>query len=366
MIAFFVFLTILYGGMLFYLYSGLHQMKETDMVIQPEKQNFSILIPFRNEAENLPTLLKSLSQLNYNTRHFEILCIDDHSNDTSVQLIEEFKQLHPHLPLRLLQSTIPSKKAALTQGISKSQFNWIVTTDADCTVPPNWLECYNSCIQKHNYQFIAAPVTYIRDGSLLQTFQYLDFLSLQGTTMATFQKGVPFLCNGANLCFYKPSFFELNGFEGNAHIASGDDVFLLEKFVKRDRKQVHYLNSLDCLVETHPQKTWSSLFSQRIRWAAKTTAVKGIFPLTAGAIVFSTNLWILVFTAWEPKFGVLLFALKFVVDSLFLRKTSHIFKKTFDFTSMLFSAFIYPVFSVMVVIAVLTSNYTWKDRKYKK
>jgi hypothetical protein len=40
------------------------------------------------------------------------------------------------------------------------------------------------------------------------------------------------LCNGANLAYKKTVFTELNGFQGNENIASGDDIFLFEKFYK--------------------------------------------------------------------------------------------------------------------------------------
>lgn len=366
MIAIVVCITVLYTSFIGYLFTGILQNKRYDLVVHPEKQDFSILIPFRNESENLPSLLQSISQLNYDTGRYEILFINDHSNDNSVQLITAFKQAYPELPIVLLNSELPSKKAALKYGISKAQHNWILTTDADCVLPSNWIECYNTSIDKYECHFFAGPVSYTSDGSFLQEFQYLDFLSLQGTTLATFQKDIPFLCNGANLCFYKPVFYEVNGFDGNSHIASGDDVFLLEKFVKHDLTKVQFISSLDCLVTTRPEKTWKSLFSQRIRWAAKTTAINRIFPIALGFSVFLINLFILILFILAPRIGVFLFAIKFVVDFLFLSSTSRFFCKRLRWKPLLFSAILYPLFSAMVVLSAFTTNYTWKDRRYRK
>ena len=45
------------------------------------KTTFSILVPFRNEAENLPILLESISKLKYPTNLFEVLLIDDASEE---------------------------------------------------------------------------------------------------------------------------------------------------------------------------------------------------------------------------------------------------------------------------------------------
>jgi hypothetical protein len=52
--------------------------------------------------------------------------------------------------------------------------------------------------------------------------------SLQGATIGSFGIGKGFMCNGAN-SLQKSLFQELNGFQGNDTIASGDDVFLLQK-----------------------------------------------------------------------------------------------------------------------------------------
>jgi hypothetical protein len=59
-------------------------------------------------------------------------------------------------------------------------------------------------------------------------FQQLDLVSLQGATIGSFGIGKGFMCNGANLAYKKSLFQELNGFR-NDTIASGDDVFLLQK-----------------------------------------------------------------------------------------------------------------------------------------
>lgn len=355
-----------YCVLLFYLYMGLEQSTTHEAEMHPQKNNFSILIPFRNESEHLPILLQSLSKLNYPTSHFEVICIDDHSDDNSSRLITNFKESHPNFPIRLLNSSIPSKKAALEYGISHTQHDWIVTTDADCIIPLNWLEAYNTFLQQNDSHFIAGPVSYISNGSFLQAFQHLNFLCLQGVTIATFQKKVPFLCNGANLCFYKPTFYALHGYEGNKHIASGDDIFLLEKFAKQDISKLNFLAATDCIVQTHPQSTWHSLFSQRIRWAAKTTAVRNVLGISTGGIVFFTNASMFILPFLDPVLTWTLFSVKFVTDLLFLIKTNQFYKKKILGITVVISAFLYPIFSTSVVLLSLTNSYIWKDRRYKK
>ena len=65
-------------GSLFY---GFQKMKPlSDFSIKP-KTSFSIIVPFRNEAENLPKLLHTLSFLDYPNELFEVILVDDESDD---------------------------------------------------------------------------------------------------------------------------------------------------------------------------------------------------------------------------------------------------------------------------------------------
>jgi hypothetical protein len=67
----------------------------------------------------------------------------------------------------------------------------------------------------------------------LDHFQQLDLTSLQGATIGSFGLNKAFMCNGANFAYTKSLFEKLNGFDGNNKIASGDDVFLLQKAVEK-------------------------------------------------------------------------------------------------------------------------------------
>jgi cellulose synthase/poly-beta-1,6-N-acetylglucosamine synthase-like glycosyltransferase len=112
-------------------------------------------------------------------------------------------------------------------GDSLVSSEWIITTDADCVVPKNWLSTLDNYIQSSNVNMIAG-VTYDCKNSFT-SFPTADLVSLQGATIGSFGIGKGFMCNGANLAYKKSLFQELNGFQGNDTIASGDDVFLLQK-----------------------------------------------------------------------------------------------------------------------------------------
>lgn len=338
-----------------------------------EKHYFSVVVPFRNEAKNLPELLKSLQQLNYPTTHFELLLINDASSDNSEAIVHNILK-GSAINYKILQNTpnqSSPKKTAITLAIHAAQFSWIVTTDADCTVPKNWLHTLNIFIQKTEAICVAMPVDYHTQPSFLHTYQQLDNWSLQAVTIGSFGLENPLLSNGANFAYTKDAFHEVNGFKDNLHIASGDDMFLLEKFKLKFPKKIAYLKSEDAIVSTLPVNSWRQLSSQRVRWASKTSQQKSIATKALGLLVFLNCIFILISpivmiystTAFVACLTGLL--IKLLADFLFMRCSSTFFGKKIKYYIFFISTFIYAVLTIYVVFSSLFSSYTWKQRSYR-
>ena len=347
---------------------------------------FSVIIPFRNEAVNLVDLLESISSLNYPKELFEILLVDDDSEDESVMIIKDFigKSLNEAGPdylqktpvdlniLKNMRKSTSPKKDAIETAIMQANSDWIITTDADCIVPENWLQIFDDYIQKYQPKLIAAPVTYSVKRSFLEQFQLLDFLSLQASTIGSFGIGKPFLCNGANLCYEKQAFNMVHGFEGNEHIASGDDIFLLEKMLKQYPDKVHFLKSHEVIVKTEPQKSFKELLSQRLRWAAKTTAYTSRFAKFVGVAVLLMNLLIvmalilLIFDLFQWKLLLSIIIIKLIVDYILLDKAYRFYKQHLLLRYYWVGSLFYPFFSMFVAIVSLQTTYSWKGRPFKK
>ena len=353
-------------------FEKVEKVKNNDAV---PKNRFSIVIPFRNEAHNLPGLLKSISIINYPSELFEILLVNDDSKDNFNPIIEEFTNRNPSLNFQLLKNirkTNSPKKDAINTAINLSNFEWIVTTDADCVLPVNWLKLFNQLIEDENPVFISAPVKFIGQNSLLFHFQNLNFISLMGSTLGGFGIGNPFMCNGANLCYHKETFFELKGFEGNANIASGDDIFLMEKIFKEMPNKVKFLKSEEAIVETNAENTRKLFINQQIRWVSKSASYKSLFAKFVGIVVFLENLLVLIlgsFTLLFPQFWltfILVFTLKIMVDFILISQTSFFLKSTKSLKHYLIVSLLYPFFIVITGSLSLFKNYEWKGRIFKK
>jgi len=198
----------------------------------------SVIIPARNEEENIGHLLQALQKQTYPSNSFETIVINDQSDDNTVEVVKQFKGV---ILFELDSDPVNSyKKKAIEQGINAASGKLIITTDADCIPPPPWIETIVSFYEEKKSAFIAAPVIFQHDSSLVQIFQALDFLVLQGITGASVYKKIHSMCNGANVTYQKEVFEQVKGFEGVDNIASGDDMLLMHKIWKKFPEDVHY------------------------------------------------------------------------------------------------------------------------------
>lgn len=373
-----VLVTACYLGLIAALIYGWKKLPEFSLQKTSAETGFSIIVPYRNEVGNLPGLFKSLSGLHYPLEKFEILLVNDSSVDDSKKLCEDFQSNFPEMNIRLLENSRRSaspKKDAVQTAIEVSVFEFMVTTDADCMVPPNWLRNFDQEICENASKLVAGPVGFVQEAGkrkpLFQKFEEMDFMSLHSTTIGSFGLEKPFMCNAANLCYEKKVFLGHSGFSENDRIASGDDVFLLQTLRKKGVK-VSILRSEDHIVYTKFQQSLRGLINQRIRWAAKASAYKNNFGKFSGLIVFFMNLFLVIYAVLalfglvSYQYVMLAFLLKFNLDFILIYKAAKFFGREDLMRSYFWCSLIYPFFSVYVAGISVISGYEWKGRRFRK
>lgn len=365
MIVFFYSIILMYCATIGFLVYGFSRIKTVQNSLFAPQTKFTILVPFRDESNNMLFLLDSFSKLNYPTQLFEVILIDDDSNETVV--MPDLNYSVSVIKNKRISNS--PKKDAITTAIETVKTNWIITTDADCVVPENWLITLDNYIQTHEVSMLVGAVSYSCNSTFLHQFQQFDFTSLQGATIGSFGLRKGFICNGANFAYTKLFFQELNGFKGNDHIASGDDVFLLQKAMSRSPEKVHYLKSKNNIVQTKPMDNWKSLLHQRMRWVSKTNSFQSFWGVFLGFHVFTTNLtWLFAVSrvVWQPDSIQVLFpffVLKFLVDMILVQQANRFLNKK-RVSYIILNSLFYPFFSTTVAIYSVFGSYQWKGRKF--
>lgn len=381
---------ILYSISIFFIvvYSGLIIFYRQSWLSVPEffisgkeinHTKISVIIPARNEEQNIGICLSSILQQNYPAHLFEVIVVDDHSTDTTAGIVKTFAGNNVKLILLkdFTDGTVLNsyKKKAIDIAIQQSSGTLIVTTDADCIVPPTWLQIIASFYEKNHPAFIAAPVAYYNENSFLKTFQSLDFMTLQGITGASVYKKFHSMCNGANLAYERKAFDEVNGFKGIDTIASGDDMLLMHKIYQLYPDRIQFLKSKEAIVQTLAMETLADFFNQRIRWASKSDKFddKRIFFVLV--LVYFFNVWLLAvgITGIITLIGyhngevlwwlLLLLIIKTAIELLFIYPVATFFSKKKLLSWFGFSQPFHILYTVIAGWLGKFGSYQWKERK---
>jgi poly-beta-1,6-N-acetyl-D-glucosamine synthase len=362
-------LFLLYSLLIIYYWLAWRSIPEHVASTSLQQTKISVIIPARNEETNIGQLLQVLQKQTYPKELFEVIVVDDHSTDGTVTVVQQFPAVKL---IQLKKDGINSyKKKAIETGIAAASGELIVTTDADCLPSQNWLKTIASFKEERGSVFIAVPVVIDCNSSVLQVFQAMDFMVLQGITGAAVHKKQLSMCNGANLAYEKNAFDKVKGFDGIDNIASGDDMLLMHKIWKQFPDKVHYLKSKEAIVSTQPMKTWKSFFNQRIRWASKAKHYGDKRIILVLLLVYLFNLSFLALASvgffchhyWLYLAG--LWIAKTIIEFPFVYSVSSFFGKQF---LMKYFFFFQPLHIFYTIISGLLGQfgmYEWKGRRVK-
>ncbi len=372
----FIFLVI-YIALLLYYRSGWLNIS----VFHPSNINYqlstfiTVLIPARNEAENIACLLDALLSQSYSKELFEVIVVDDHSTDNTAEIVKRYS----NFKLISLQDFIAAgqinsyKKKAIEIGIEQSKGELIVTTDADCYTPQNWLQTIAAFYETNKPELMVMPVAINCSSRAIEIFQALDFMTLQGITGASVHKKKHSMCNAANLAYTRKAFNAVNGFNGIDSIASGDDMLLMHKIAMQYPKGIYYLKSKEVIVQTQPVHTVKEFFNQRIRWASKADKYedKRIFWVLVLVYVFNVLLVVLpvsslVMGHWSfIKYWLLLLAVKTVAELFLLFPVAKFFNKEKLLWAFPLAQPFHIIYTVIAGWLGKFGSYEWKERKVK-
>lgn len=374
-----ILLAILYAILISYFNLGWSRLSEfVPESSIPPNVSFSIIIPARNEELNIINCLNDIINQEYPSSKFEIIVIDDFSEDKTAENVDQFISNNPKYNVSLIRLSEEKseelnsfKKFAITIGIKQSGYDWIITSDADCRHGKKWLSTIAAFIVQNDPILISAPVTFQNPSNFFEKSQSLEFLGLIAIGAASIANKSANLCNGANLIYKKDAFYEVGGFKGVDDIASGDDEFLMHKIHAKWPDKIAFLKSHDAIAYTQPAKTLSEFIQQRKRWVSKSRkyANKSITGILISAYLYHLCLLLcLVFGFCNPLYFIVFivaFGFKVVVEFLFLKKVTKFFNQSNVIRLLVPSAFLYIIYVLFIGIYGNFGKYEWKGRRVK-
>ncbi|MFA6924474.1 MAG: glycosyltransferase [Bacteroidales bacterium] len=329
----------------------------------------SIIIPVRNEEENITDCLQSIIEQTYPKDFFEIIVIDDNSTDSTV---EKIKAIHSEISIKLieLKGEKSFKKEAILEGIKQAKGELIITTDGDCIAGKLWLETIISFYEKEKPKMIILPVVFHNEKNIFEKIQSLEFLSLTGSAGASALLKNPILCNGANIAYTKEAFFDSTGYIDK--YTSGDDMFLMLALKNKFRDKIMFLKSENALIFTNAKKTFSDFYEQRTRWVSKSSGYKDFSVIVIALLIYCFNAFILI-SAFLSVFSknifysfTMLFAIKILFDYIFIKSVTKFFNKNSLLKYFILAELFYIFYVFFVGLTGNLRTYKWKGRRVKK
>lgn len=364
-----------YCGVVLFLSGGLRKLPDVEE--EPRDLHFSVVIAARNEARNIGHCLDSLGAQSISPDRFEVIIVNDRSTDDTGAIIKgycsRFGNMR-HLSVTETPDGLSPKKFAVAQGVAAARHEIIVFTDADCRVPPAWLET----IGRHftDKVGLVQGITAYRyvDGMnrLFFRLQALDFLSHGIVAAAAIGIGLPINSNANNFAFRRKAFIDAGGLTGNiGHVVSGDDDLLLQKIWNLGTWRIVYMTDRRGAVATMPTPTPAGLLHQRARWGSKTVHYnRQQVVLLSGVFLFYVSIFVSAALAWADSrlliAAMSLLLIKYAGESLLmvpgLRRFNHA-----ELLPLLPLASIVQLPLVLVAIGLgLFGKFMWKEQSFSR
>ncbi|MEM7109585.1 MAG: glycosyltransferase [Bacteroidota bacterium] len=346
------------------LVAWLKLLQKKSPVIQLDPMlRYSVIIPARNEAENVEHIVSTIRSNKFPKSNYEVILIDDHSKDNTYQRLQQYRE--DIIYVRLQENT--GKKAALAKGIEIATGDVIITTDADCRVSKNWLSSIANYFEGSQVKLLSGAVGFYPLPKVFDKLQAIEFSSLVGVGASSIYLRKPGMCNGANLAFLKTCYYEVGGYSDNLKIASGDDEFLMHKIADRHPNSIYFNTNPDGVVYTNPQVSLGTFIQQRKRWASKWTHYKNWVQSLTAVFIGLSNVAVFagVGLAISGDFVLLiLLGSKLLLEVIYLRSVLRFLETKVIWIYFILLQIIYPFYVVYFAVVANLAGYRWKGRSY--
>lgn len=372
LISVFLFLLLHYCFFLLKVFLGLNKLSNES----EKKLNefISIIIPFRNEEKNIQQTFINLVNQNYPEDKYEIIFIDDSSEDKSLEILKAFasKENVKILSVPYEYSPNAHKKRAIRYGIENSRGDIIVTTDADCIHQKDWLKNLLKFFDEET-GFISGPVEFLPKQNLFGKIQRLEFSGLVITGAGLIGADNPIICNAANIAYRKSVYDKVQGFHHQMNLSSGDDELLMQKIKKDTNYKIKFAAVRDAIVFTHANKSLKEFFHQRKRWASKGLFYNDKTLIIKLILIYLFYIGLFLQIAFSFLLSVkflILFLISIIVKSFFeylvLHRGKIILSDKRILNAFLFTELFQIPYIVFAGIAGVFGNFKWKGRTLKR
>ncbi len=324
----------------------------------------TVVIAARNEAKNLPQLIKSLKRQQY-AGTYEVIVVNDRSTDNTLDYLQNEQKKFSQLKIISIQE-LPKgwdgKKFALTKGIEQAKGEILLLTDADCfTASNHWIQEITNTFNPKT-EVVLGVGQYIAEKGFLNTFIQFETLLTATQYLSFALTGVPYMAVGRNLAYRKASFLRV-GYDSLKSQIGGDDDLMINRLATKENTEIVWSESSQTI--SNPKRTFKSWYLQKVRHLSASKHYSGKNKFFLGTLVFSQILFWLIFITLIIQVQhlylvLILFFLRIISLNLIMKLIAQ--KLKFDINSKLFFIldFIHTLYLVIIgVVSWFAKNTKW-------
>jgi cellulose synthase/poly-beta-1,6-N-acetylglucosamine synthase-like glycosyltransferase len=351
----------------FFLYGAFIERKMTKAENSSYIPFVTVVVPARNEENNIKNCIESIAQSTYPKDKYEILIVDDRSNDRTSEIANQLKSEFSNL--RVVNITednrnknLKGKAGALDFGFNNAFGEILLLTDADCKVNPKWIESIVNSYSDKNVK-IGAAYTITSSNTIFDKFQALEWITMCIMGSAGVALNNSLGCFGNNMSIRKETYFEVGGYE-KINFSITEDLALLREVMSKGHK-ARFICSYETSIKTLPVETIKDYLKQHHRWAR---GGMGLGWYAVFFVISSLSVWLTAIISLIQGsligFGLILL-FKILCDFLLIVYPTKTLKEGKLLYWFFPASFFFLLVELIVPFLVLRKKIIWKDQVFK-
>ena len=344
--------------------SGLLSLPKQKKLKISELPQIAILVPARNEEENIGSCLEALLALNYPINKLEIWVGNDQSTDSTAKIVEAISVNNPHVQLFHVSEDIGMAKAkgnVLAQLVKKCSANYIFVTDADVLVGKNWIQGLLPHLLSNNVGMVSGT-TLLSGNGIIQYGQSIDWTIGNGYLIGLNQLGMQSTAVGNNMAFTREAYMATGGYEAMPFSVTED--FQLFTAIRKCGFQTVNLMEKQSLNYTKPQDQFKKLLHQRKRWMMGALDLPWYWAIVFGVQAFF-YFGLILLCLMNTSLALSIWILKCLVQLILVILIYAKLREPLPWRAI----WSYELYAIgmnlaMIIFFILPEKMDWKGRKY--
>ena len=216
---------------------------------------FSVVVPTYNRPKQLADCLQSVALLDYSREKFEVIVVDDGSDESLDKIVKRFVE---SINIRLIRQTNSGPAAARNHGAQYAQGKFLAFTDDDCEPTVNWLSILETHCRNNSDCIVGGQTKNLLAKDLYPTASQ-NIIDVVYRHYNLAPQGARFFASN-NMTVPTQDFLELGGFD--IRFRTSEDREFCDRWLDSGRRMIYVPEVSIC--HAHPmtlRQFWHQHFS---------------------------------------------------------------------------------------------------------